>query len=375
MIQFLHELLETQAATRPEHLAIVWKDERILYGELDRLTNQLAQALRANGTYPGDRVAVLMPNSPNTLIAVLGILKAGCVAVPLDITVSANLLSVILSDVQPAVVLASRSARPVLDELFAVHSLGSNLLSRVSIGTLEALPIEGEFFATAFSGLDVLHHSNKPLACRATTNSPALRFFGNGEPASDVGDHAASPVFEAMPTVPGPRPSTTVSHAEVLAFLKSSRAVSDLHEHDRVAALPLLSALPVAVMFGAFAAGAELHVVPHELLTRPQRLATFVRTHELTDWLTNHGLLAELARNESIKDGDFSSLKRLLWTGEPLPSAMLHDLMTRLPMTQFARVTQHAHSKLAALTVTLESLSEAASDPVSPVVSEAVTVG
>ena len=375
MIQFLHELLMTQATARPEHVAIVWKDERIPYGELDRLTNQVAQALRANGCCPGDRVSVLMPNSPNTLIAILGIVKAGGVAVPLDISASVNLLNDILSDVQPTVILASRSARPVLDELFAVHSLGSNLLSRVSVGTLEALPIEGDNFATAFSGLDVLHHSNEPLACKATTNSPALRFFGSSELASDVADIAGSPVYEALAVSPGPRPATSVSHAEVLAFLKSSLSVSGLHEHDRVAALPLLSPLSVAVVFAALGAGAELHVVPQELLARPQRLATFVSTHELTDWLTNHGLLAELARSESIKDGDFQSLKRLLWTGEPLPAAMLQDLMPRLPLTQFARVTQHAHSKLAALMVTLESLSEAASQPVSRVVLEEVTVG
>ena len=375
MIQFLHELLTSQAIARPEHVAIVWKDERIPYGELDRLTNQVAQALRAKACLPGDRVAVLMPNSPNSLIAILGILKAGCVAVPLNITASARLLNDILSDVQPTVMLASRSACPVLDELFAVHSLGSNLLSRVSVGTLEALPIEGDFFATAFSGLDVLYHSNEPLACRATTNSPALRFYGSSELASDVSDVAGSPVYEAVAISPGLRPATSVSHTDVLTFLKSSHAVSGLHEHDRVAALPLHSSLPVAVLFAAFAAGAELHVVPQELLARPARLAAFVRAHELTNWLTNHGLLAELARSEAIPDGDFPSLKRLLWTGEPLPAAMLRDLMPRLPLTEFARVTQPANSKLAALTVSIERFPETAIDPVSPIICEPVAVG
>lgn len=374
MIQFLHELLATHAVARPEHVAIVWKDDRIPYGELDRLTNQLAQALCANGCRPGDRVSVLMPNSPNTLIAVLGILKAGCVAVPLDITSSANLLSGILSDVQPAVILASRSARFVLDELFAVHCLGANLPSRFSVGTLEALPIEGEFFATAFSGLDVLHHSNEPLACRTTTNSPALRFFGSGELASDVSNAAATPLFEATAITPGPRPGTSVSHAEVLAFLKGSSAVSHLEEHDRVAALPLLSPLSAAVMFATFAAGAELHVVPQELLTRPRPLAAFVRTHELTHWLTNHGLLAELAQSDSIPDGDFPSLKRLLWTGEPLSASILRDLMPRLPLAQFARISHHTNSKLGALTVTVESLPEASIVGNSPAIREVVTV-
>lgn len=374
MSQFLHELLVPHATARPDHVAIVWNDERIPYGELDRLTNQVAQALRANGCRPGDRVSVLMPNSPNALIAVLGILKAGCVAVPLDITASGSLLSEILTEVQPTIVLASRSTRLVLDELFAVHCLGTNLLSRVSVGTLEALPIEGEFFATAFCGLDVLHHSDERLTCRATTNSPALRFFGNGEMASDVSDTAATPLFEAMATTPGRRSATSVSHAEVLAFLKNSRAVNRIEEHDRVAALPLVSPLSAAMTFAAFAAGVELHVVPQELLARPRQLAAFVRSHELTDWLTNHGLLSELTRSEAIQDGDFPSLKRLLWTGEPLPAAILRDLMPRLPLAQFVRLTLPANSKLAAVTMTVESLPETASLGNSPIIREAVTV-
>ena len=75
------------------NLAVCWKDERIPYAELDGLTNQLAQTLRAHGCQPGDRVAVLIPNSPNALFAVLGILKAGCVAVPLDLATPAPQLN------------------------------------------------------------------------------------------------------------------------------------------------------------------------------------------------------------------------------------------------------------------------------------------
>lgn len=358
MPRFLHELLTPHVVARPEHLAVCWKEERIPYVELDRLTNQLAQTLRVHGCHPGDRVSVLMPNSPNALFAIVGILKAGCVAVPIDITTPTKQLAEIFGESQPSVILAARAAGPILDELFAVHLLGDQICAAVSIGTLEAMPIEGEYFATVFSGIDVLHKPAEPLACRATPNSPAMQFFRCGEMASDVGDPSGSPVFEAMAITSGSQNPTIVSHAEVCAFLEGSHMTDDLKEFDRVAVAPLLSPLAVAVAFAALAAGAELHIVPQELLARPRQLAAFVRSHELTDWLTNHGLLSELMRSDSIGDGDFPSLKRLLWTGDSLAAPMLRDLMRRLPLTQFMRVAGSSNPKLSGQTVEIQRLPE-----------------
>jgi acyl-CoA synthetase (AMP-forming)/AMP-acid ligase II len=374
MLRFLHELVTSQSAARPDHWALCWKEERIPYGELDRLTNQLAQALRAHGGHSGDRVVVLIPNSANALFAVLGILKAGCIAVPIDITTPTKRLAEILIESQPSVILAARAARPVLDELLAAYFLGDHEFAAVSIGTLEALPIEGEHFATAFSGIDVLRQPSEPLACRMSDNSPALHFFTTSEVASGVTDSAGSPIYEATAFASMTRQPTIVTHAEVLAFLKNSHAVADLKEFDRVAGLPLQSPLSVAVAFSAFAAGAELHVVPPELLSRPRQLAAFVRTHDLTDWLTNHGLLSELVRSGAIRDGDFPSLRRLLWTGEVLTEETLRDLMQRLPLTQFARVTGSSNRKLVGQTIEIQSHPEATPIPVLSSHSEVVPV-
>ena len=365
MLRFLHEILASQAAARPEQLAICWKGERISYGEVDRLTNQLAQTLRAHGCHSGDQVALLIPNSPNALFAVLGILKAGCVAVPLDLATPAPQLAKLLNDSRPSAILTARAARPILDDLFANHSLGQPASAEVSIGTLEALPIVGDRFATTFSGLEVLRQSEESLVSHTTINSPALLFARSIEFASDVSDASRSPIFEATMIAPVTSPPTSVSHAEVLAFLKNFHEKMPLNEFDRVASLPLQSPLAVAMTFAALAAGAELHLIPPELLARPKPLAAFVRSQELTDWLTNHGLISELAGSGTICDGDFPSLKRLLWTGEPLSAATLQDLMQRLPLTQFLRASQSANSKLSGQSLMAVPLPEAEPIPAS----------
>ena len=349
MPKLLHDLWSSHVAARPDGIAVCWKNELIPYGELDRLTNQLAHTLRAHGCQFGDRVAVLIPNSANALLAILGILKAGCVAVPIDVTTPAAQVTELLNDCRPAMILAARCARSLLDQLFLDD------LVPFRVGTLEALHIEGEYFATEFTGLSILGESPEAPACGATTHAPALLFLRSGDLASHVSDSASQPMFKAL--VSAPHRPTVVSHAEVLAFL-AARQVFPLTEFDRAAGLPLHSPLAVAETFAVLAAGAELHVVPPEILSRPRQLATFVRAHEVTEWFTNHGSLAEWIQSDELRDGDLPSLKHLLWSGQALPTNVLRELMQRLPLTQFARIVAGTDAKFGGQFSVVTSLPE-----------------
>ena len=67
-ITLLDHVRET-AQQRPDHIALIFKGERISYGELEWRSDALAQALIANGVKKGDRVAMIMPNTPQFVIA------------------------------------------------------------------------------------------------------------------------------------------------------------------------------------------------------------------------------------------------------------------------------------------------------------------
>jgi long-chain acyl-CoA synthetase len=75
--QTLMDVVSETARLRPAHPAMIFKGERISYGELEWRSNALAAALVAEGVKKGDRVAILMPNCPQYLIAELAIWKAG----------------------------------------------------------------------------------------------------------------------------------------------------------------------------------------------------------------------------------------------------------------------------------------------------------
>jgi long-chain acyl-CoA synthetase len=78
----LHEGLARAAQQYPERVAVRFYGRSVTYRELDQLANRFANALIALGVAPGERVALLMPNCPQMVLAYYGGLRAGAVMVP-----------------------------------------------------------------------------------------------------------------------------------------------------------------------------------------------------------------------------------------------------------------------------------------------------
>ena len=77
--------LVTRAAARtPGSAALVAADRTTTWAELEHLVRAFAGGLRARRIHRGDRVALLVGNSPEFVVAYFGILRAGCVCVPIN---------------------------------------------------------------------------------------------------------------------------------------------------------------------------------------------------------------------------------------------------------------------------------------------------
>ncbi|MEW1906505.1 amino acid adenylation domain-containing protein [Streptomyces sp. NPDC086147] len=92
------ELFEEQARLHPRSPAVLWEGGVWDYGELLDRVQRGAARLRARGVEDGDRVALLLPRSPQAVAAVLAVLEAGAVYLPLDPSHPADRLSSILHD-------------------------------------------------------------------------------------------------------------------------------------------------------------------------------------------------------------------------------------------------------------------------------------
>ena len=97
--------LEQQIALHREKTAIVYKDEQISYGELEELSAVLAEKLKAAGVERGTYVALLAKRTPQLILALVAIMRAGGVYVPIDTAYPQSRVRMILDECEPKVVL------------------------------------------------------------------------------------------------------------------------------------------------------------------------------------------------------------------------------------------------------------------------------
>lgn len=80
----VHELFATRAASQPDSIAVVFGDQQLSYAELDGRANQLASYLRDSGVGPDSVVMVHLERSVDTIVGLLGTLKAGAAYLPVE---------------------------------------------------------------------------------------------------------------------------------------------------------------------------------------------------------------------------------------------------------------------------------------------------
>ncbi|MEV6638665.1 amino acid adenylation domain-containing protein [Amycolatopsis sp. NPDC051371] len=140
------------ADAAPDAPALVCDDRTLTYGELDRRSTKLANALRARGTGPGDVVAVLSGRSADLVVAVLGVLKTGAAYLPLDPAQPAARRAAMVEDARPVLVLS--------DDVAAIEADGAEARTPVTTDPRETAYVIYTSGSTGRpKGVAVTHHS------------------------------------------------------------------------------------------------------------------------------------------------------------------------------------------------------------------------
>jgi amino acid adenylation domain-containing protein len=112
----IHSLFEARAESQPDALAAIWEGESLTYAGLEEQSNRLARLLRGLDVGPGVPVAVWMERSLDTIVSVLGILKAGGHYLPLDVSWPVDRVEAILAASRtPVAIVRSERLPAVLD--------------------------------------------------------------------------------------------------------------------------------------------------------------------------------------------------------------------------------------------------------------------
>jgi amino acid adenylation domain-containing protein len=290
-----HELFEAQAARSPETTAVVCEDERLTYGELNARANRLARHLRALGTGPESRVALLAERSAQTVVALLAVLKAGGAYVPLDSALPPARLASMLEDSGATVLIRERRpAGPGVDSVVAPSD--SDALSN------SADPI------TDARGVTVVCLDADAGAIAA----------GSAENLGIVAaDHNLAYVIYTSGSTGRPK-GVAVEHRQLSNYVHTIRQRLALPAPANYAIVSTFAAdLGHTMTFPALASGGALHVISHERSADAPALADYFSRHEIDCLKIVPSHLAALLASDDA--GRVLPRRRLVLGGEPAP--------------------------------------------------------
>lgn len=100
----LNHFIDEAAAEHPEKVALSFYGTNITYREYKDLVDKFCHALMVNGIQKGDRIIIMAVNCPQTIVAIMGTMKAGAIPVPLNPLYTPKELEYFFKDLQPRMV-------------------------------------------------------------------------------------------------------------------------------------------------------------------------------------------------------------------------------------------------------------------------------
>jgi acyl-CoA synthetase (AMP-forming)/AMP-acid ligase II/ABC-type proline/glycine betaine transport system permease subunit len=133
----VRDFIEKQAIQRPNKVAILFKEEKITFSDLDTMSNRLANRLLGTGVKKGDRIVLLFQNCIEFCVAYFAILKIGGIVVVLDFRLSpaemepifqeAEVTAIVTNVRQKVFIDRARKTVPTLQHIVVTGSEGEDI--------------------------------------------------------------------------------------------------------------------------------------------------------------------------------------------------------------------------------------------------------
>jgi len=311
VIYLLHHLLTESAAQLPEHPALVFGEEHITYKQLDEITSKLARTLLDHGVRRGDRVAVYLNKSAQSVLCLFGILKAGAAYIPLDPNAPPARLSYILQNAGVRCLLTSSrkygNVRQLLD--------GGGGIETVVVTDLRA-GIEDIPGVTTVPWSRVQERTAGKISNNTIETDLAYILYTSGSTGVPKG--------------------VMISHLNALTFINWCHDEFGVTSSDRVSShAPLHFDLSIFDIFTTLKSGATIYPVPEEYSIFPKRLIQFIRESKITVWYSVPSILVHMMVHGNLKYYSFPHLKTILFAGEVFPAKYLRELMAIIPHASY----------------------------------------
>jgi amino acid adenylation domain-containing protein len=301
-----------RAADRdPAHPAFRAPGRELTYGELQRQSVALARLLAEEGVRRGDRVGIFMPRVLESAVAVHGIMRAGAAFVPIDPAVPTTGLRTVIEacGIRHLVTTPDRAA--ALEALVAAG---------VTLDAVIGLPgeLDGPVRVHAWSALEALAGDGPPPV-RLVADDLAYIMFSSGSTGRPKG------IMHA--------------HGSGMAYARLSAELYDVVPRDRIGNhSPLHFDMSTFGYLTAPYAGATTVIIPEAYTKLTASLSQLIAAERMTHWYSVPLALIQLLERGVLDERDCSSLRWVMFGGEPFPTRHLRALSERWPQAGFANV-------------------------------------
>ena len=276
------------------------------YASLDAASNQLAHALIQNGLRPQDRVGIYMHKGLDLGVAIYGILKAGGVFVPLDPFMPVERLAFIVGDCEIAHLVTGDSLMRPLGKL------APETAPRL-YGVSREAPLTG-------------------------LSWEEIRAYPSTEPENRLIDQDLGYIMYTSGSTGNPKGMMHTHHGSV-SYARWGALHVGLTAEDRVAShAPLHFDLSIFDFFSTAQAGAAVVLVPEQVTKFPASWTEYIESERISVVFTVPYTLIQMQQRGAMERRDLSSLRWILFGGEPYPPKHLRALQAALPRVRFTNV-------------------------------------
>jgi len=284
----IHSLFEAQASATPDAVATVANATEWTYEQLDRVADDVAEALSAHSIQSDEMVGVYGHRSHELIAALLGVLKSGGAYVPLDPDYPAKRLHFMVADTNSRVILTTNESLPRLREL------------------LEDIPPEERPVTVVIDQVE--GRGVGPLSSRSADSSNlAYCMYTSGSTGRPKG--------------------TLISHRSVVRLVKNTNFVDLSPDQIFLQFAPVSFDASTLEIWGPLLNGGRLVIAPQGPLSL-EELGSEIRKHGVTTaWLTAG--LFHLMVDERLED--LCGLRQLLAGGDVISVSHVNKMKARYP--------------------------------------------
>jgi amino acid adenylation domain-containing protein len=311
MVYLLHQTVTTACERDPDQEAVRISGKSLTYQDLLFKANNLARVLKDQGVKRGDRVGIYMNKCLESAVGIYGAMLAGAAYVPLDPFAPVARLAYVIKDCGIRFLLTNDGK---MDQLSQLVAEGVGLEGLIGVQPQDHLPVRcipwDEIYRLP---------SLPPLDVGTIEQDLAYILYTSGSTGVPKG---------IMHT-----------HRSGLSFAEWAANAYGFLPTDRISNhAPLHFDLSTLDFFASAMVGATTVIIPEPVTKFPASLSKLMADEKLTVWYSVPFALIQLMSHGKLETRDLSSLRWVLFAGEPFPTKHLRQLMAQLPHAKFSNL-------------------------------------